>query len=470
MKFGKERFFHKDVENDNRDLLDALLDEINDIETAADIAADAATDADEVQHEDIEELLREEKARFDDETRRLNEENEELKRQLEESAKYTKQLDMKHMQRALMLAEQNKSLKKQLSKLRSEYATDLEKEKQQFARTIEEEKKQIAKQYVNAHKLSDTAQFNLEAQRMAFSKKLEESKAVVARQLDNTYDEVVKLVENERLELIHKQDIERLEIAQKNNTEKGAYRKMLADLNEENTALEKQLDEERLSYAQKLYDARKSFEAKLNAEKISNAKLVAAMAHNLGDINGVDGGLPPREPFEVDPEVTITSFVEPEARPYRDSLKTQDAATPQKDVAKLIFDEDGVVNLKLVMKDSVKKLEAIVRKYGVGISLQFGEIADTIVYADAKAINTMAVSLVYDVAEAAYRNSTIIMTVRQYGASKYGRGEYEYSCTYVGANADINEGPIKALDGKHSMRENEDGTRTITARFRFELR
>lgn len=460
----KDMKSRENIDREERGILDALLEEIRDKNETAGLVSDV----DEARQSDIDERLREEQSRFDDEKRRLSEENEELKRQLEESAKYTKQLDMRHMQRAIKLAEQNKSLKEQISKLRSEYSTDLENEKQQFAKSIEEEKKALASQYAAANDLSDTAQMDLETRRLVFSKRLEESKSVVTEQLDSTYEEVARLVERERLELLHKQDMERLEIAQKNNTEKGAYRKMLADLNEENTALEKQLDEERLAYAQKLYDAKKNFEAKLKAEKISNAKLVAAVAHNIEELNGVEDNQ--SDPVEVDPEVTITSIVEPEARPYKESVKVEEAPQPQKDVAKLIFAEDGVVNLKLVMKDSVKKLEAIVRKYGVGISLQFGEMPDTIVYADAKAINTMVVSLVYDVAEVAYRNSTIVLAVRQHGASKYGRGEYEYSCTYLGDMVDLHREPINKLDGNCLMRDNDDGTRTVIARFRFELR
>ena len=455
----------EDVETEDRSILDALLDEIREKEDED--VDETASNVDVARQQEIEDKLREEQDRYADETRRLNEENEKLKRQLEESAKYTKQLDMRHMQRAIQLAEQNKSLKEQISKLRTEYSSELEAEKKEFAKNIEEEKKEFIKQYAVAHQLSNTAQMDLETQRRAFSKKLKESKAIVSQQLDNTYEEVSKLVENERLELLHKQDIERLEIAQRNNTEKGAYRKMLADLNEENTALEKQLDEERLAYAQKLYEARKNFETRLKAEKISNAKLVAAVAQNVEEYAGYEGRGP--EPVEVDPEVTITSYAEPEAIPYmrRDKKEEQE---PQKDSTKLIFAEEGVVNLKLVMKDSVKKLEAIVRKYGVGISLQFGEMPDPIVYADSKAINTMAVSLVYDVAEAAYRNSTIVMFVRQLGASKYGRGEYEYSCTYVGDPVEMHLGPINALNGSYETRDNDDRSKTVTVKFRFELR
>ncbi len=467
--FVKDVKRHDDVESEDRNILDALLDEIREKNENPAGEADVSTvDAD--RQKEIEDTLREEQARYADEARRLNEENEELKRQLEESAKYTKQLDMKHMQRAIALAEQNKSLKEQISKLRNDFSTELETEKKQFAETIEKEKQALAKQYAVANNLSDTAQMDIETRRRAFAKRLEDSKSVVAQQLDSTYEEVEKLVEHERLELIQKQEIERLEMAQRNNTEKGAYRKMLADLNEENTALEKQLDEERLSYAQKLYDARKSFEAKLKAERISNAKLVATVAHNIEEISGMDSISPAPEPVEVDPEVTIAAYAEPEVPPYRKKEDVAVATEPKKEVAKLIFAEDGVVNLKLVMKDSVKKLEAIVRKYGVGISLQFGDMPDTIVYANSEAINKMVVSLVYDVAESAFRNSTIVMMVKQLGASKYGRSDYEYSCTYVGDTATVHRGPIDAMNGSYDVHDNEDGTKTVSAIFRFELR
>ena len=449
---------------EDRNILDALLDEIRDKEENRDFSIDV----DEARRLEIEKKLQEEQARFADETRRLNEENEELKRQLEESSRYTKQLDMRHMQRAIKLAEQNKNLKEQISKLRSDFTTQLESEKREFARTIEEEKKAIAKQYEETHALSDTAKLDLEARRQVFSKRIEDSKAVVAQQLDSTYDEVVKLVERERLELLQKHDIERLEIAQRNNSEKGEYRKMLAELNEENTALEKQLDEERLAYAQKLYDAKKSFETKLKAEKISNAKLVAAVAHDIEDLDNIP--VSESEPVEVDPEVTITSIPEPVAIPYAEFHKKEEEKPAPKREAKLIFSEEGVVNLKLVMRDSVSKLESIVRRHGVGISLQFGEMADTIVYADSVAINEMVVSLVYDVAAVACRNSTIIMSVKQLGDSKYGIGDYEYSCTYIGDPVELHRVPIDKLRGEFMMLVNDDGTKTVTTRFRFELR
>ena len=450
---------------EDRNILDALLDEIRDKEENDYLSVDV----DEARQLEIEKKLQEEQERFADETRRLNKENEELKRQLEESSRYTKQLDMRHMQRAIKLAEQNKNLKEQISKLRSDFSTQLESEKKEFAKTIEEEKKAIARQYEEAHELSDTAKLDIEARREAFSRKMEDSRAVVAQQLDSTYEEVAKLVESERLELMQKHDIERLEIAQRNNSEKGAYRKMLADLNEENTALEKQLDEERLAYAQKLYEAKRNFEAKLRAEKVSNAKLVAAVAHEIEDLSDIDISVPEPEPVEVEPEVTITSIPEPEAMPYKESLKKKEEPAPKRE-AKLVFAEDGVVNLKLVMRDSVSKLETIVRKYGVGISLQFGEMADTIVYADSTGINEMVVSLVQDVASVACRNSTIVMSVKQLGDSKYGMGEYEYSCTYIGDPIELHRVPIDKLNGEFMMLVNDDGTKTVVTRFRFELR
>ena len=428
----------------------------------------------EIQKE-IDEQLQEEQERYADEARRLNEENEELKRKLDESAKYTKQLDLEHVERAVRLAEQNKALKEQLNQLRSEYETNLENEKKELAKNIEEEKKQFIERYADSRMLSDAAKLNLEKQKVAFAKKMEDSRSIVAQQLDSTYEEMAKLVENERLELLHKQEVERYEMSQKLNSEKDTYRKMLADLNEENTSLERQLDEERLSYAQKLYDARKNFDEKLKAERLSNAKLMEAFSSSLDEIKDTSEPVP--DAVEVDPEVIVTrtragrhDTEEEKQQQVEIARKQQDKPKHQRASANLIFAEDGVVNLKLVMRESVQKLQDLVNKYGVGIALKFGDMTNAVVYADEEVINRMIVGLIQDVAASSHRNSTMEISLKQRGPARYGRGEYEYSYKCMAEKIEINAATIKELGGTYSISDNEDGSKTINVRFTFELR
>lgn len=431
----------------------------------------------EIQKE-IDEQLREEQERYADEARRLNEENEELKKKLEESAKYTKQLDLEHVERAIRLAEQNKELKEQLNQLRSEYETNLENEKKELAKNIEEEKKQFIERYADSRMLSDAARLNLEKQKVAFAKKMEDSKSIVTQQLDSTYEEMAKLVENERLELLHKQDVERYEMSKKLNSEKDTYRKMLADLNEENTNLERQLDEERLAYAQKLYDARKNFDEKLKAEKLSNAKLMEAFANSFDNVaNKDDTPEPVPDAVEVDPEVIVTrtrtgrhDTEEEKQQQMEFARKQQDKPKHQRASANLIFAEDGVVNLKLAMRESVQQLQDVVNKYGVGVSLKFGEMTNAVVYADENTINRMIVGLIQDVAASSYRNSTMEISIKQRGPARYGRGDYEYSCKCMAEKIEFNPDVVEELGGKYSILSNEDGSKTLNIRFTFELR
>lgn len=412
---------------------------------------------------------------FAKENKMLNEENAVLKDKITEIKYYTQQLNQKYIERAVLMSEENKKLKAKLEEQRAELAKSLEGEKRQFEaekkeleNEIEKEKLEIAKLEAKKAKpqipLSAAAQQELVKQRQLFNKKLEESKTIASNYLDSAYEEMESFIEKERVQLAHKHDLQLIEMAKKFNSEKTEYKKMLANLDEENTALENMLTEERLDYAKKLSDAKKSFENKMKVQRLKNAELVAAVAANLGA--AAEKAAPAPTIIEAKPVKLSQDQNIPTANIFKDNTAP---AVETAGRTTIIFSKTGITNLKLDLKNVIEEIQKICLDANVGISLKFGEIANPVVHVDTEEINKVVVGMVRDAAAYARKGTTMVLAVNQVTEFKYGYAEYEYKITYIGNRIVFNEKPANHLGGSYKESYNDDGTKTITVRFRWEL-
>ena len=426
-------------------------------------------------------------SKYAEESRKLEKENDDLKNKLKEISQYTQELDQKFVERAVLMSKENKKLKEQLRAQREELAKEFQKEKRllviekkQLEEEIEKEKLEIAKleakKSVPQVPLSAVAQQELVQQRQLFNKKLEESKTIASNYLDNAYEEMESFIEKERVQLAHKHDLQLMEMAKRFNSEKTEYKKMLANLDEENTALENMLTEERLDYARKLSDAKKNFETKMNVQRMKNAELVAAVAANLSAATEKETPTP----TVIEAEPVVEPIVEPEVKPVKLS---QDQNIPTVNVFKdnvapeietagrttIIFSKTGITNLKLDLKNVIQEIQKICLDANVGISLKFGEMANPVVHVDTDEINKVVVGMVRDAAVYARKGSSMVLAISQVSEFKYGYAEYEYKITYIGNRIVFNEKPANHLGGSYKESDNDDGTRSITVRFRWEL-
>ena len=428
---------------------------------------------------------------FAKENKMLNEENAVLKDKITEIKYYTQQLNQKFVERAVLMSKENKKLREQLEVQREELAEEFQKEKRllviekkQLEDAIEKEKHEIAKleakKSVPQVPLSAAAQQELVKQRQLFNKKLEESKTIASNYLDNAYEEMESFIEKERVQLAHKHDLQLMEMAKRFNSEKTEYKKMLANLDEENTALENMLTEERLDYARKLSDAKKNFETKMNVQRMKNAELVAAVAAKLGA--AAEKATP--APTVIETEPIVEKEVKPVIKKTVQPVKlSQDQNIPTANIFKdniapavetagrttIIFSKTGITNLKLDLKNVIEEIQKICLDANVGISLKFGEMANPVVHVDTDEINKVVVGMVRDAAAYARKGTTMVLAVNQVTEFKYGYAEYEYKITYIGNRIVFNEKPANHLGGSYKESYNDDGTKTITVRFRWEL-
>ena len=422
--------------------------------------------------------LKENEGKFAEENKKLEQENDDLKNKLNEISKYTQELDLKYIERVELMAEENRKLKDQLDEQRDELAKAFEAEKKQLENQIWKEKNEINKLTSNnpedALHLSAQTRQELEEQRTQFTKKLEESKVLASNYLDSAYEEMESFIEKERAHLAQKHDVQLMELAKKFNSEKTEYKKMLANLDEENTALENMLAEERLDYARKLSDAKKHFETKMNVQRMKNAELIATVAAGLQAVR--ESAKPAPAVIEVDPEVQIKTYDFPTVKREKPVMPAEEE--PKKTLAPvienvgdttIIFSKVGITDLKHDMKGVIQEIKDICDEASVGISIKFGEIANPVVHVDTDEINKVVVGMVRDAAVYARKGSTMVLAVNQVSDFKYGYAEYEYKITYVGNRIVFNEKPANHLGGSYKESSNDDGSKTITVRFRWEL-
>lgn len=431
--------------------------------------------------------IRENENKYAEESKKLEEENDALKNRLKEISQYTQELDQKFVERAVLMSKENKKLREQLEVQREELAEEFQKEKrllviekQHLEDEIEKEKHKIAQLEAKKSEpqapLSAVAQQELVKQRQLFNKKLEESKTIASNYLDNAYEEMESFIEKERVQLAHKHDVQLMELAKKFNSEKTEYKKMLANLDEENTALENMLAEERLDYARKLSDAKKNFETKMNVQRMKNAELVAAVAAKLSA--AAEKATPAPAVIEAEPvvEETVKHAAKPVKLSQDQNIPTantfKESVAPEVETAgrtTIIFSRTGITNLKLDLKNVIPEIQKICLDANVGISLKFGEMANPVVHVDTDEINKVVVGMVRDAAVYARKGSSMVLAISQVSEFKYGYAEYEYKITYIGNRIVFNEKPVNHLGGSYKESDNDDGTRSITVRFRWEL-